>query len=239
MEYSFVITQDNHLLEQYYRLRESCFRQELGIPRFDGSEEGFDREGTILLAVGRGGRVLAGARIYGNHPGQGRRLPIESQRFRLRNYFPGLDLGWRPYCHWGRLVIDPEVRSQSFSKDFLGRLLDCSATLGYHFAFIVTDQKRSRYYRLLHKLLGYDYRISGSEVPGADQQFSTLEQKVSYAVLPSGDSAAVPKHPRRCRKTFLRELGIGNEASHDWRPHLVVANDSGEEVQPGEGQLTV
>lgn len=221
MEYSFVVTQDTVLLEKYYRLREACFRKELGIPGFDGGEDDYDRAGTVLLAVGRGRRVLAGARIYGNHPGQGRCLPMENRRFRLRNHFPTLELNRRPYCHWGRLVIDPEVRGKVFPRRFLGRLLDCSAAHGYHYAFIITDRYRSRYYRQLHRSLGYDYHICKTEVPSGDRGFGGLEHLVSYAVLPSGDSAVAPTPVEPRRETFLQGLDFAPRASNEVPLRLV------------------
>ncbi|MBN7798682.1 hypothetical protein [Parahaliea mediterranea] len=201
MDYSFVVARDTQLLDKYYRLREACFREELGIPGFNGGEDDFDRAGTVLLAVERGGRVLAGARIYGNHPGQGRRLPVECSQFRLRNFFPTLDLANEAYCHWGRLVIDPDVRCKVFARSFLRRLLDCTETLGYRYAFIVTDRRRSRYYRQMHRSIGYDYRICNAEIPSSESDFGGLEHLVSYAVLPSGDSAVARderwRHPGR------------------------------------------
>lgn len=201
MDYSFVVARNTQLLDKYYRLREACFREELGIPEFDGGEDDYDRAGTVLLAVERGGRVLAGARIYGNHPGQGRSLPVEGHHFRLRNFFPTLDLSSQAYCHWGRLVIDPDVRCKVFARSFLRRLLDCTEALGYRFAFIVTDRRRSRYYRQLHRSIGYDYRICQTEIPSSESDFGDLEHLVSYAVLPSGDSATATdqrwRHPER------------------------------------------
>lgn len=214
VEYSFVITREDRLLQQYYRLREASFREELGISGFDGSEDAYDRQGTVLLAVGRGGAVLAGARIYGNHPGQGRRLPPESHRLRLRNYFPALELGQHPYCHWGRLVIHPAMRGVDFSRAFLGRLLACSQALGYRYAFVVTDRGRARFYRQLHRVLGYDYHLSDLEIPPDDGAFEGLEHWLSYAVLPSGDSAVERPAPA-ASGSFTRALAVvgGGESS--------------------------
>lgn len=220
MECTFVVTREKQLLEQYYRLREACFRAELGIPDFDGGEDQYDSDGTVLLAVGRGGHVLAGARIYGNHPGQGRCLPIENQRFRLRNFFPALELNRQPYCQWGRLVIHPLARGRAFARQFLARLLDLTAALDYRRAFIISDTQRSRYYRQLHLALGYDFHISPVapqvQEPGTDG----LEQVLSYALLPSGDS--VPCSPSARRQQFLQGLGIAAGQEPRYRPLRLV-----------------
>ena len=42
----YEVTRDPRLLEQYYDLREECFRKELSIPDFDGAEEEQDRQGA-------------------------------------------------------------------------------------------------------------------------------------------------------------------------------------------------
>jgi len=46
----FEVSRDPRLLEQYYALREQCFKQDLGLEEFDGSEEDKDRRGQILIA---------------------------------------------------------------------------------------------------------------------------------------------------------------------------------------------
>ena len=40
----YEVTRDPRLLEQYYDLREVCFRKELSISDFDGAEEEQDRQ---------------------------------------------------------------------------------------------------------------------------------------------------------------------------------------------------
>jgi hypothetical protein len=204
VKYTFVITQDPKLLDQYYRLRESSFRKELGIPDFDGGEEAYDREGTVLLGVGPKGRVLAGARINGCSPSQDLILPIETPAFRLRESFSDLALAQRPYCTWGRTVIAPEVRCDHFAQVFADRLLECSLAMGYEVAFMVTDRRRSRYYRRVYRSLGYDFEISGVEVPSCGAAFQGLEHLVSYAMLPSGDSAVAKEKRGLQLRTRLR-----------------------------------
>ena len=60
MSIEFKLSRDPHLLQQYYDLREQCYREELGIPDFDGSEELDDQRGHILLAI-ENGRCIGGA----------------------------------------------------------------------------------------------------------------------------------------------------------------------------------
>ena len=55
------------LLEQYYDLREKCFRKELGLPDFDGGEDERDLQGEIVIAR-QGDRCVGGARIANGSP---------------------------------------------------------------------------------------------------------------------------------------------------------------------------
>ena len=183
MSIRFEITRSNSLLDQYFQLREESFRSELGIENFDGSETEQDRSGQVLVAVDRDNQVLAGARIIGTAPGAAPRLPIESKQFDLLSLFPDLRLADTPYCHWGRLVVHPQYRSKTFNRQFLQRLIELSRSLGYHYAFVISDGNRSRYYQLLHSSLGYNFRSMHEEVAAAETSFAGLEHLVSYAVL--------------------------------------------------------
>ena len=44
----FEVSRDVHALQQYYALRERCYRQELQLAAFDGSEDERERQGLIL-----------------------------------------------------------------------------------------------------------------------------------------------------------------------------------------------
>ena len=67
MSITFELCQDPQLLQQYYQLRQDCFRRELGLPDFDGSEDESDRKGQILIAR-IGDRCVGGARIAPGSP---------------------------------------------------------------------------------------------------------------------------------------------------------------------------
>ncbi len=183
MSISFVVSKNEMLLQQYYALREECFRTELGVTDFDGGEDHYDRSGTVLLAVEDGERVIAGMRIFGSYADKPVLLPLENEAFRIRDSFPELGLTSRSYCYWGRLVCHPSHRNdKGFAKLFLGKLLELSAELGFSYAFIVTDSIRSRFYRQVHSTLGYEYRIL-EEVTPAEQKFADLEHLIACSVL--------------------------------------------------------
>ena len=55
------ITKDSDILSQYYELRQIEYRDQNGLPNYDGSENKFDRGGKIAVAV-ENGKVIGGAR---------------------------------------------------------------------------------------------------------------------------------------------------------------------------------
>jgi hypothetical protein len=66
----FKVSHEPDLLRQYYSLRERCFRQELGLPDFDGSEEQQDRQGIILLALKKRPLCWGCPNLSANHVAQ-------------------------------------------------------------------------------------------------------------------------------------------------------------------------
>lgn len=182
MSIQFVVTRQRDLLEQYYQLREKHYRLELGLTAFDGGEDELDRRGTVLLAVEDSKQqVVAGARIFGSYPDNPVQLPLETEHFQLNNVFTELDLQRKAYCHWSRFFIDGRYRSFSFSKDFILHMLETSRALGFDYAFNVTDRSRSRYYRLVHSALGYNYELYDEELHTGEHKFNGLQHLVSYA----------------------------------------------------------
>ena len=62
MQVVYELSNEPKFLNQYYRLREECYRVDLKLSEFNGSEEAQDRTGRILI-VRRGDRLIGGARI--------------------------------------------------------------------------------------------------------------------------------------------------------------------------------
>ena len=164
----YKLSRDPQLLEQYYQLREQCFRKELGLPFFDGSEEEQDRQGQILLAV-QDGRCIAGARISSAPllPAQAEHLAI------VRN----------TCCVWERLVFDSAVRALQLCHKFCGELIETSREAGYHHAVVFSSLRNARFYRQCHSAQGVEFKIHSRMQACSQSAFSGLEHYLSIATL--------------------------------------------------------
>jgi len=156
------------MLQQYYELRQQCYRDELGLPDFDGSEEEQDRKGQILLAV-QDGRCIGGARI--------------STTVVLQSQIQQLQLTQNTCCMWERLVFDPAVRTVQMMRDFCAQLIQYSLEAGYRHAMVLSSLRNARFYRQCHSALGVGFKIHRNVPHCADGTFAGLEHILSVATL--------------------------------------------------------
>jgi N-acyl-L-homoserine lactone synthetase len=168
MSIEFKLTRDPKLLEQYYALREQCFREELGLPDFDGSEEKEDRQGQILLAI-QDGRCIGGARISPN-------VSLQSQ---IRQ----LELKQDTCCMWERFVFDPAVRTVKMIREFVAHLIEASREAGYHHAMVLSSLRNARFYRQCHTALGVGFEIHETTPDTSKGPFEGLEHYLSVSQL--------------------------------------------------------
>lgn len=168
MAIEFLVTEEEELLSQYYALRERCFRAELGLPDFDGSEEELDRQGQILLAI-QDGKCVGGARI--------------SARLVLPSKAQSLELSQDTCCMWERFVIDPTVRKLPVIRAFIGQLVDVSRESGYRHAMVLSSLCNARFYRRCLASLDVGYEIQRHVPHCAQGSFAGLEHYLSVASL--------------------------------------------------------
>lgn len=168
MSIEFKVSRDSGVLQQYYSLRERCFRRELGLPDFDGSEDEQDRQGLILLAL-EDGRCVGGARI--------------SSHITLTSQLELLDLDQESCCMWERFVIDPAVRTVYFVREFIAHLIETSREGGYRNAMVLSSLRNARFYRRCHTALGVGYQIHRPVPHLAQGAFAGLEHYLSVAHL--------------------------------------------------------
>jgi hypothetical protein len=164
----FKVSSDPQLLAQYYALREQCFRRELELPDFDGSEEEADRRGRILLAI-EGGRCIAGVRI--------------SPSVVLQSQVQQLGLKKDACCMWERFVFEPSVRSVNLIREFIGHLIEVSRDTGYYHAMVLSSLRNARFYRRCHSALGVGYQIHRHVPHSAQGAFAGLEHYLSISQL--------------------------------------------------------
>ena len=166
MAIEFKISRDPHLLQQYYQLREECFREELGIPDFDGSEEERDKNSLKFLAI-ENGKCIGGARISSE-------LIFQSQIKRL-------EIEKSSCCMWERFAFHPSMRKLPLMREFCVRLNEVSWQAGFHNAVILSPLPNARLYRLGHSTMGVEFNIhrrvphcAQSPFAGIDHYFSTV-----------------------------------------------------------------
>ena len=170
------------MLRQYYEIREQCFRAELGVALFDGSEDCYDRSGHILIARA-GPHCVGGVRICGKRPWQTTGIPIEDEGINLAELFTELNLDDVSYCQWSRLALASEYRGMDVVKNFCRALISTCLSLGYRLAFNVSGRHRARLYQRLHSSLGYRYQTYKDKRVGAEPGFTDLEHLISVAFL--------------------------------------------------------
>ena len=126
------LTKDPVLLEQYYRIREKCFRRELGIADFYGSEDARDRRSDILVAR-VGGRCIGGTRITGRHPQSLHpcRAPRTPKKDWIVAALPGLRLAENSFCQWVRLAGARKYRTPEVLRHYCSAMIEASRALGY------------------------------------------------------------------------------------------------------------
>ena len=168
MTIEFKLTRDPHLLEQYYALREQCFREELGIHDFDGSEDEADRQGQIFLAI-KDGRCIGGARISHQLPATG--------------YHEELDLHPATCCMWERSFLDPGERTLQLFRDFCLHLVGATRMLGYQHAMVLSSLRNARFYRQCHSAMGIGFQIHRQAPECAKGSFAGLEHYLSVSRL--------------------------------------------------------
>jgi hypothetical protein len=176
MSIEFRVSQDSRLLEQYYSLRERCYRAELGLPGFDGSEEEQDRQGQIILAV-QNDHCIGGVRI--------------SPTILLQSHIQQLKLNLDTCCMWERFVFDPAVRSVQLIREFVDYLITASQETGYHHAMMLSSLRNARFYRQCHTALGVEFEIHRNVPHCADGKFAGLEHILSISSLQSRPAVSV------------------------------------------------
>jgi len=164
----FKVSTDSRALGQYYSLRERCFRQELGLVGFDGSEDEQDRQGLIVLAL-KDGHCVGGARI--------------SSHITLTSQLELLELDHSTCCMWERFVIDPAVRTVYLVREFVAHLIQISRDSGYQNAMVLSSLRNARFYRRCHTALGVGFQIHRSVPHCAQGAFAGLEHYLSVAHL--------------------------------------------------------
>ncbi len=182
MSVNFEISNDTALLERYYKIREECYRRELGVRSFDGSEDTFDRTGKILI-VKDGDRCVGGARLSSSTSTNPGLLPMEKNGFLILREFPELAQSGKGYCQWTRLALLPEYRTTKMLRMMTQEMINEVISQGYSYSFGISGLNRSRLYRRLHQAAGYSYEIRRDVKIQEEGAFAGLEHLLSIGYL--------------------------------------------------------
>ena len=182
MQVVYELSRDPELLQQYYALREQCYRNELKLQGFDGSEDIEDRSGHILIArVGR--RCMGGIRISPLLD-EAEQLKLAGEHaLTLPSLLPGMGFRQGNSCVWERLASEPSFRSPQHAQEFFAHLVKASSELHYDFAFTLSSMRNARFYKRCHSYAGVDYQIFRDIPVAADKAFKNLEHYLSVAHL--------------------------------------------------------
>jgi len=180
---TFEFSKQESLLKQYYKLREECFRNELGLEAFDGTEDLFDQTGHTLI-FRDGDSCIGGVRINGCSLSTLSQMPLEHKGLDIAQMLPQLNLPVAPSCQLERFVLQPEYRNTDMLRAICRAQIRACASLGYHYAFNVTGIKRARLYKRVHSSLSYDYDIFDQVTLPVESGFAHLEHLLSIAFIP-------------------------------------------------------
>ena len=140
-------TKDQNTLDQYYKIRERCYRQVKNGPKdFDGHQDVYDISGDILIVTYKD-VVVGGARIFDNYQTKKLRLPLETDEFILHEQLPHLKLDNSSYCEFGRLALLKSFRHSKILDTIVENLVTYSIARGYRYLFFMSPLVQARCYK--------------------------------------------------------------------------------------------
>ncbi len=177
------LSKDKKLLQQYYDLRESLYRNDSGYRNYSGAENDFDRNGRIFLGL-YNGSVVAGARLVVSSDVD--YLPHENteKNFTYNQICKnlGINLDGVIYSEISALVID-----RSFRKNLLG-ILFTSVVEHCHqenikYIFGVSNKQCNRDYKMVFAKLGIKCVISNEIVAPKKSEFNNIDSYPIVAIM--------------------------------------------------------
>lgn len=151
--FSLFFTKDDDLLNDYYTIREKCYRKVKNGPQnFDGREDLYDRLSDILVVTYRD-IVVGGVRIFGNLSCD--HIPLETKDFRLKKLLPEFDLENNNYCEFGRLSLLDSFRNHDMLDNIVEDLVTFSIAKGYKYLFFISPLVQARCYQQSLQRIGF------------------------------------------------------------------------------------
>lgn len=145
---TFEFTTCHDVLDQYFQLREACYKEEFSLEdtSFLDHKDNFDYTSHVLI-VRDGNKCIAGVRLTVHHAFSQTILPLEEGTVRLKQLLPFYDLKPYNYCECSRFVIDPNYRKPEILAKMFQILDKKAADLDCRYEFQVTDLRFARVLR--------------------------------------------------------------------------------------------
>ena len=186
-DFELAFSRERRLLEQYYAIRQHCYRNvENGPAEFDGREDFYDRISDILI-VKHAGEVVGGARIVGRPRNVSIPLPLEQDGVSISKSLPEFNLDRLACCEFGRLAILDEYRSKVLLKEVVRSLIQRAIYRSYDYLIALSPLVQARCYRIIcHNLkLPYPYLIhNGINVNKSELECGNLKMYLATLRLP-------------------------------------------------------
>lgn len=154
----FEITTNDSYLEQYFILRERCYREDLGLKDFSGAIDEYDRSGLVSIAR-IGDKVIGGSRMTVSLPDQPHRLPLEEDGFLMKDLFPMLELNKLGYFEIGRTAVDAGYRTSQVNFEINKQLVLWALKMGCCYQFTISTAKVSRINRMIGTKMGMEHLL--------------------------------------------------------------------------------
>jgi hypothetical protein len=181
----YEFTKDPTHLDQYYQIREQCYKEYWGLKIFSGAEDEHDRNGHILI-VRAGNQVIGGGRLFLRSMNDIMKLPTETDDFLLHEVLPELSTAHTIWGDIGRIAVLPEFRGKKVLK--IGFYLLAKAQENYcNYLTTVAPTKQAQKYKEMTEPFNVDIQII-DYLPVADHPYyNNIEMKLLLC-----DMATIP-----------------------------------------------
>jgi hypothetical protein len=157
------LTKDQSLLNQYYKLREKCYREDNGWTDYDGSENISDKIGRIVVAV-KDEKVVGGMRLLMSDQMEEAKIkspneePEEGFTYKILLEKIGMNVSV-PYSEISAIAVAKECRDREVTKKMFDVLTKTSESYGCCCVLGVAVSVTCRDYRIAFNSIGYKLNI--------------------------------------------------------------------------------
>ena len=176
IELTYEFTKDPALLQQYYIIRERCYKEVWGLKVFSGAEDEHDRKGHILIVRNKN-RVVGGGRLVIRSVDSFDRLPLETENLLLEEVLHGFDLKGKIFGEIGRIAVLPEFRGGKAATIGI-YLIGLAKMHQCNYLATVAPLEQAKKYKLIAEQLNMDVQIIDSVIIADRPYYNKIEMKL-------------------------------------------------------------